>query len=51
MQGKVADCVGEMGLAEQVKTQTTQVAVNYCQGCHGGRNSQYHMRDFTEKWG
>ena len=48
--GKVADCVGKAGLAER-ETKDLKLAVNYCGGCHGGRNSQSHMREFIGKWG
>ena len=33
--------LGEVGLAEQ-ETKDSELAVNYCGGCHGGRNSPSH---------
>ena len=47
---KAADHRGEAGLAEW-ETKDSKLAVNYCRGCHGGRNSQSHKREFVGKWG
>ena len=41
--GKVTDCEGEAGLAEE-ETKDSKVAVKYCRGCHGERNSKSHRR-------
>ena len=46
--GKVTDCEGEAGLAEE-ETKDSKVAVNYCGGCHSGRNSQSHTTEFMGK--
>ena len=39
---KVADHVGKTGLAEW-ETKHSNLAVNYCGGCHGRINSQSHI--------
>ena len=49
MLGKVVDCAGKAGLAEQ-ETKDLKLAVNYCRCCHSGRNSHSHTRDFVGKW-
>ena len=41
--GKAVDHAEEAGLAEW-ETKDSKVAVKYCRGCHGRRNSQSHMR-------
>ena len=48
--GKVTDCEGEAGLDEE-ETKDSKLAVNYCGGCHSGRNSQSHTTEFMGKWG
>ena len=48
MCSKVVDHAGEVGLAEW-ETYNSKLVVNYCRGCHSGRNSQSHMREFTGK--
>ena len=50
MPGKAADHVDDAGLAEW-GNKDLKLAVNYCKGCHGGRNSQSHTREFIGKWG
>ena len=41
--GKAVDSVGEAGLAEW-ETNGSKLAVKYCGGCDGGRNSQSQRR-------
>ena len=41
---KVADCSGKVGLAEWETKDSKPLAVNYCRGCDGGRNSQSYRR-------
>ena len=38
------DCVGEEGLADWETKDSKPLAVKYCEGCDGRRNSQSHRR-------
>ena len=42
--GKAADHMSEAGLAEWETKDSKPLAVKYCGGCDGGRNSQSHRR-------
>ena len=39
------------GHVAEWETKDSKLAVNYCRGCHGGRHSQSHRREFVGKWG
>ena len=39
----MADHAGNVWLAER-ETEDSKLAVKYCGGCLGGRNSQYHRK-------
>ena len=41
MQGKAADLTEEVGLAEWETKDSKPLAVNYCRGCKGRRNSSF----------
>ena len=44
----VRDNFGQVGLAKQ-EDKDSKLAVNYCEDCYSGRNSQSHMREFDRK--
>ena len=57
MCGKVADCIGKVGLAEWETKDSKPPVVKYCGGCDSGRNPQSHRRvpwkvglDWASKW-
>ena len=41
---KAVDCAGEVALADRESKDSKPLAVKYCGGCDGGRESQSHRR-------
>ena len=44
MRGNMADHVGEAGMADWEAKDSKPLAVKYCGGYKGGKNSQFHRR-------